>query len=58
MIALVKFQNYVRAQRLQCSSDFMNKIQERSNTAFFQPNRLSNWSPSELSFFLTRLYEL
>ena len=36
--------------RLQCCSDFMNKIndfinkiKERSNTAFFQPNRLSDY---------------
>ena len=37
-------------KRLQCSSDFMNKIDERSNTGFFQPNRLSDWSPGKLFF--------
>ena len=31
------------AKRLQCSSDFMNKIEERPNTAFFESNRLSDW---------------
>ena len=36
------------AKRLQCSSDFINKIEERSNTAFFQLNRLSDWSPDEI----------
>ena len=36
------------AKRLQCNSDFMNKIEERSNTAFFQPNRLSDGSPDEI----------
>ena len=35
----------------------MNKIEERSNTALFQPNRLSDWSPGEL-FFKARQYEL
>ena len=32
------------AKRPQCISDFMNKIEERSKTEFFQPNRLSDWS--------------
>ena len=38
------------AKRLQCSYDFMNKIEERSKIAFFEPNRLSDWSPGELFF--------
>ena len=32
------------------SSDFINKIEERSNTAFFQPNCSLDWSPGELLF--------
>ena len=35
---------------LPCSCDFINKIKERSNNAFFQPNRLSDWSPGKLFF--------
>ena len=45
-------------KRLQCSSNFMNKIEERSNTAFFQPNRLPDWCPGKLFFKKARLHEL
>ena len=38
------------AKRLPCSSDFMNKIEERSNTILFQPNRLYDWSPCNFFF--------
>ena len=41
---------------MQCSSAFINKIEERSNTAFFQPSRLSDLNPGEIS--KARLYEL
>ena len=36
----------------------MNEIEERSNTAFFQPNRLSDWSPGELFFESTTVWTL
>ena len=38
------------AERLQCSAGFMNKIEEKSNTAFLQPNHLLDWSPEEPLF--------
>lgn len=40
----------------QCNSDYVNKIEERSNITFFHPNCLSHWSPGKL-FFKTWLYE-
>ena len=49
---------YKGAKRLQCSSDCMNKIEERSNTALFQPNHISDWSPGELFFLSTTVWTL
>ena len=46
------------AKRLQCGSDCMNKIEERSNTALFQPNHISDWSPGELFFLSTTVWTL
>ena len=35
--ALIILELQKDAKRLKCSSDFMDKIEERSNAAFFQP---------------------
>ena len=45
---------YKGAKHLQYSSDFMNKIEETYNTAFFQPNRFTGWSPAK-PFFINLL---
>ena len=39
-----KFQNYIRTKHPECNSGFMNEIEERSNTTFFQPHYISEFS--------------